>query len=79
MAEFWKQRAVLLPADQLKQIEEGNEKSAVFLAGNQFSKFLEMEGPRQRFVVARQKENGYAMKPNASQPAFALVTGAARS
>lgn len=74
MAEFWKQRAVLLPADQLKQIEEGNKKSAVFLAGNQFSKFLEMEGPRQRFVVARQKENGYAMKPNASQPAFALVT-----
>jgi hypothetical protein len=74
LAEFWKQRAVLLPADQLKQIEDGNKKSAVFLAGNQFSKFLEMEGPRQRFVVARQKVTGYSMKPNAQQPAFALVT-----
>lgn len=74
LAEFWKQRKVLLPADQLKQIEDGNKKSAIFLAGNQFSKFLEMEGSRQRFVVARQKENGYGMKPNAAQPAFALVT-----
>jgi hypothetical protein len=73
LASFWKQRALLLPADQLKQIEEGNQKTKVFLAGTEFSKFLEYTGARQRFVVARQNDNGYSVKPSARQPAFALV------
>ena len=73
LASFWKQRAVLLPADQLKQIEDGNQKTKVFLAGTEFNKFLEYAGPRTRFVVARQNENAYSVKPTARQPAFALV------
>lgn len=70
---FWKQRAVLLPADQLKQIEEGNKNTKLFLYGTEFSKFLEYAGPRQRFVVSRQADAGYSVKPAARQPAFAFV------
>ncbi|HEV2969353.1 MAG TPA: hypothetical protein VGY55_05125 [Pirellulales bacterium] len=73
VASFWKQRAVLLPKDQLKRIEEFDKNSKLILYGTQFSQFLEYAGARQRFVVAQQEEKGYSIKPEDRQPAFALV------
>jgi hypothetical protein len=73
VASFWKQRAVLLPADQLKRVEEFDKSSKVILYGTQFSQFLEYAGARQRFVVAEQEDKGYSVKPENRQPAFALV------
>ena len=65
LSTFWKQRAALLPPDQMTKAEEFNEKSKVYLYGTQFSKFLELAGTRQRFVVVQQDEHGYSVKPGA--------------
>jgi hypothetical protein len=73
VASLWKQRAVLLPADQLKRVEEFDKSSKVILYGTQFSQFLEYAGARQRVVVAQQEDKGYSVKPENRQPAFALV------
>jgi hypothetical protein len=70
---FWKQRAVLLPPDQLKQIEQFDKTSKGILYGTAVSQFLELSGTRQRFVAVWQQDRGYAFKAQAYQPAYALV------
>ncbi len=73
LAEFWKQRAVLLPADQLKQFEAGDKRSESILQGTRFSQFLEYAGARHRVVVARQENTGYSYQGDSHYPAFGWV------
>ncbi len=70
---FWKQRAVLLPPDQLKQAEAFDKTSKGFLYGTAFSQLLELSGTHQRFVVVKQQDRGYSFKSPSYQPAYALV------
>ncbi len=70
---FWKQRAVLLPPDQLKQIEAFDKTSKGFLYGTAFSQLLDLSGTHQRFVVVKQQDRGYKFKAPDYQPAYALV------
>lgn len=72
-AEFWKQRAVLLPAELLKQFNAGDERSETILQGTRFSQFLELAGTRHRIVVARQENTGYSFQSDTHYPAFAWV------
>ena len=44
LSEFWKQRAVLFPADQLKQFEAGDKRTGSALQGTRISQFLEYAG-----------------------------------
>jgi hypothetical protein len=73
LAEFWKQRAVLLPAELLKQFEAGDERSETILQGTRFSQFLELAGTRHRIVVARQDKTGYSFQSDTHYPAAAWV------
>jgi hypothetical protein len=73
LGAFWRQRATLLPKDQLKQIEEGDKKSRVVLQGTRFSQFLEYLGARHRAVVVPQRDTGYTFHPETKYPAFGLV------
>jgi hypothetical protein len=70
---FWKQRAVLLPPDQLKQAEAFDKTSKGFLYGTAFSQLLDLSGTHQRFVVVKQQDRGYSTKAPSYQPAYALV------
>ena len=72
-AELWKQRAVLLPGEVLKQLEAGDKQSELPLQGTRVSQYLEMVGVRHRIVVARQDNSGYSVKSEAHYPAFAWV------
>jgi hypothetical protein len=72
-AEFWKQRAVLLPAELLKQFEAGDVRSKTILQGTRFSQFLELVGTRHRIVIARQDKTGYSFQSDTHYPAFAWV------
>lgn len=72
-AEFWKQRAVLLPGELLKQFEAGDKQSELPLQGIRFSQLLEFVGTRHRIVVARQDNSGYSFSSDTHYPAFAWV------
>ncbi len=70
---LWKHRSLLLPTDQLKGLNDFEEKSSAVLYGKRLSWFFEHFGVRQRFVVARQQETGYRTTPRTQLPAFAVV------
>ena len=73
VVKFWELRAKLFNPAQLAGVEQFEKESARYLLGTRFSKLLRCVGPRQRLVVARQYETGYATKPQTRLPAFAWV------
>jgi hypothetical protein len=56
LGKFWNDRAKILPAKELKELEEFDKKSALFLGGNKLSKLLQQVGPHHRVVVASRRE-----------------------
>ncbi len=73
IGRFWEKRALLLPSDQLKNVEEFDKNSGRFLFGNRLGQILTEMGTRHRVVVARQYETGYSSMPDQRIPAFAFV------
>jgi hypothetical protein len=70
---LWKDRTILLPPDQLKQLNAGEEKSAAVLYGKKAGWFFEHLGARQRIIVAHKLNSDYKTMPKQAVPAFALV------
>lgn len=80
IAKFWEHRSKLFPEKQVKALEDFDQKSAVFLLGNRFSKLVSQMGPRQRLVVVNRPVSPGSIKAEdkgdpveARAPAFALV------
>lgn len=57
LGQFWDDRAKILPAKQLKELEDFDQKSALFLAGTKFSTLLKQVGPHHRVVVTSKADN----------------------
>ncbi len=70
---LWRERSTLLPADQLKGLNDFEGKSASILYGKPIGWFFDHAGARQRIVVARQTNTGYKITPKQAIPAFAIV------
>lgn len=70
---LWENRAKLLKAEQLKQLEDFDNNSGRFLAGAKISTLVQQAGPYQRVVVAQTEPTTYKKKPQFSLPSFAVV------
>ncbi|MBL8797672.1 MAG: DUF3352 domain-containing protein [Planctomycetia bacterium] len=73
LAQFWEQRAKLLNAKQVQDLEEGEKQAAKVLAGIKLGKILSQAGPHQRFVAVHQPKAGYQTQPGTNIPAIAFV------
>jgi len=73
LAKIWNDRSKLMSEKTVKDFEEFDSKSGLFLTGKKFSEMVNMAGPHQRFVAVHQEKRGYKTIPGQRFPAFALV------
>jgi hypothetical protein len=73
LANLWNGRTKLLKPNEVKELENLEKKSGLFLGGVRLSKLLQQLGPHQRVVVAHQNKLAYKTAPAQRIPAFAFV------
>jgi hypothetical protein len=72
--KLWDERTKLFRKEDVKNLEQFDDTTKLFLAGSQMSKLLTQAGPHHRFVVVNQPKAGYTKQPDTNLPAFAFVT-----
>jgi hypothetical protein len=71
---FWDKRKEMAVEGFVKEMEEGDKKSAAILLGRRASQLLALTGTHYRFLIVRQFQSEYQTKPKDAQPGYALVT-----
>jgi hypothetical protein len=70
---LWTHRKEIYREGAIKEFEDADKKAKPFLAGASIGQLLSNIGARHRFIVARQRERAYSIKPKTLLPAFAAV------
>jgi hypothetical protein len=72
-AKFWELRTKLFNDKQVKNLEQADKQTAVYLAGSPVSKILGQAGAHHRIVVTHRSKPSYRVNPGQHLPSFAFV------
>lgn len=73
LGALWSHRKEIYKEGALKEFEDADKKAKPFLAGASIGQLLSSIGAHHRFIITRQRERAYSIKPKTPLPAFAAV------